>query len=144
MASFLPVFMQTGSSNGMSAPRPAVQELSPAEEAGDPAGKVCTWGPGVCRPCGTGGSQPQAVARDLGRASVYPSGWEKWSLFSRSLVHKAMEGRASLAYSAPLPNQGLLRKAVCSPLGEAMPSALGFGAVSIELKSEVPPQAVPS
>ncbi|XP_042799162.1 LBH domain-containing protein 2 [Panthera pardus] len=31
---------RTGSSNGMSAPRPAVQELSPAEEAGDPAGKA--------------------------------------------------------------------------------------------------------
>lgn len=133
MASFLPVFMQTGSSNGMSAPRPAVQELSPTEEAGDPAGKVCTWGPGVCQPCGTGGSQPQALARDLGHASVYPSGREKWLLFSRSLVHKAMEGRASLAYSAPLLNQGLFRKAVCSPLGEAMPESPALGSTFWEL-----------
>lgn len=85
VASFLPVFVQTDSGSSMSVPQPAVPELSPAEEAEGPEGKVCGGGPGVCQPWGTGGSQPQALARDLGHASVYPSGWETWLLFCRNL-----------------------------------------------------------
>lgn len=68
-----PVFTHLDSGNNMTAPQPAMPELSPAEEAGGPAGKVCNWGPGVCQPRGTGESQPQALACDLRHASVYPS-----------------------------------------------------------------------